>query len=103
MTRSIFLACLVTWATGLPLAAAGAPYEDQKIWIHRVQEAKLRGAAPASSACADMERSAPLMKEMRQQMSRIDAVEQMTAEQMRSWIKEHAALMERMHREMHRH
>ena len=102
MKRPVVLGAVLASAIGVPLAAGGAPYEDQKIQIQRIQQAKLRGAGASSTQCTHMQQHMPLMQEMRQQMGQAGAIDQMATEQMRNWIKEHTALMERMHRQMQR-
>jgi hypothetical protein len=99
MKRTIAFGAVLALAVGVPMAAGSAPYEDQKMQIQRIQQAKLRGAGTASTPCADM-RQMPSMQEMRQHVTQADGVDRMNAEQMRHWIKEHAAMMERMDRQM---
>lgn len=102
MKRPVALGAALAVAIGIPFSAGGAPYEDQKMQIQRIQQAKLRGAEVSSTPCTDMQQHMPLMQEMRQQMGQAGAIDQMTTEQMRNWIKEHTALMQRMHRQMQR-
>lgn len=100
MKRSVAFGTVLALSIGIPLAAGSAPYEDQKMQIQRVQQAKLRAMKTPEVPCADMQQHMPLMQQMRQQMSQAGAVDQMTPEQMRNWINDHAALMERMHGQM---
>jgi hypothetical protein len=99
MKRPIALWAVLVLAVGVPVAAGSAPYEDQKIQIQRLQQEKLRGAGTAPTPCPAMH-PMPSMQEMRQHMTLAEEVDRMSAEQMRHWIKEHAAMMDRMDRQM---
>lgn len=90
--NSKLMRAAVALAVGLSFSASGAPYEDQKIQIQRVQEAKRLGAAKQEQM--------QLMHEMNQQMEQARAVDSMKPEQMRDWIARHTRLMEQMHQGM---
>lgn len=93
---------LATAATiGISMTAAGAPYEDQKVQVQRFQQEKMRAARADAAAHERGDGDhMQLMQEMSRQMQQARSVDQMSAEQMRSWIKDHTQLMERMHQEM---
>lgn len=84
-------------AASVALTTTAAPYEDYKIQIQRVQAAKLKGAARDRAVMVD---HMPLMQEMNRQLEEARAVDQMTPEQMRTWITQHLRLMDQMHQQM---
>jgi hypothetical protein len=85
-------------AASAAFSTIAAPYEDYKIQIQRVQEAKLRGAPQADAT--RMDDHMPLMQEMNRQLQEARSVDRMSAEQMRSWITQHTRLMDQMHPQM---
>lgn len=94
---------LLIGITALAAASAAfttiaAPYEDYRIQTQRVQHAKLMGAPPASAA--GMHEHMPLMQEMNRQLQQARSVDEMSPEQMRSWITQHLHLMNQMHQQM---
>lgn len=84
-------------AASVAFTATAAPYEDYKVQIQRVQAAKLKGVAGDRAA---MDAHMPLMQEMNRQLQEARAVEQMTPDQMRTWITQHVRLMDQMHQQM---
>ncbi len=80
------------------VASFAAPYEDYKMQIQRVQEAKLKGAP--QSATNGMDAHMPLMQEAQRQIQEARSVDQMSSEQMRDWIKRHVQLMDQMQQQM---
>lgn len=101
---------LKTAAIGFLIAAStlvsAAPYEDYKMQIQRVQEAKRKAAmaemAQAQEGQAAAQNHMLLMQEMKQQLQEAQSVDRMTSEEMRAWISKHTRLMERMHQQMMR-
>lgn len=89
---------LIGFAAGIAAAAGvtsfAAPYEDYKMQIQRVHEAKLKGSP--QGATSGMDAHMPLMQEMHKQMQEARSVDQMSSAQMRDWIKRHAQLMDQM-------
>jgi hypothetical protein len=86
------------FAAAASVASFAAPYEDYKMQIQRVQEAKLKGSP--QGATSGLDEHMPLMQEMQKQMRDARSVDQMSPEQMRDWIKHHAQLMDQMHQKM---
>ena len=86
-------------ATTAALTAIAAPYEDYRMQIQRVQDAKLK-EAPRTGAMGGMHEHMAGMEEMNRQLQEARAVDQMSPEQMRNWITQHVRLMDQMHRQM---
>jgi hypothetical protein len=85
-------------AVSAAFTTIAAPAEDHRIQTHRVQQAKLTGAPPASAA--GMHEHMPLMQEMNRQLQQARSVDEMSPEQMRGWITQHLRLMNQMHQQM---
>jgi hypothetical protein len=100
MKRLMALGIVAAAAAVAATTVAGAPYEDQKIQIQRLQQEKLGGKSAGMGGDQQNPQHMQLMREMSRQMQQARGVDQMTPEQMRAWITEHTRLMDRMHQAM---